>query len=87
MGPRGARRPTLDWPAAHGQVGDGPFIAPSLDVSASFHRPASHAERLLIDATFALGDGGLLAAQGQVWEEAGQLIASGGAQLCCVPRR
>jgi acyl-CoA thioesterase len=77
---------TYGWPAAYRKVGDGDFIAPSLDVNAWFHRAAGDAEWLLIDETCTVGADGLLAAQGHVWDEAGRLIASGGAQLCCVPR-
>jgi acyl-CoA thioesterase-2 len=78
---------TFGWPAAYGQVGDGgDFIAPSLDITAWFHRSTDHAEWLLIDETCTSGADGLLAAEGHVWDEAGTLLASGGAQLCCVPR-
>ncbi|HEY2056157.1 MAG TPA: thioesterase family protein [Solirubrobacterales bacterium] len=78
---------TYGWPAAYGEVGEGgDFVAPSLDINAWFHRPAAGAEWLLIDETCTVGADGLLAAQGHVWDEAGRLIASGGAQLCCLPR-
>jgi acyl-CoA thioesterase len=77
---------TYGWPAAYAQVGDGAFIAPSLDITAWFHHPAEHATWLLIDETCTVGAQGLLGAQGHVWDEAGRLLASGGAQLCCVPR-
>jgi acyl-CoA thioesterase II len=78
---------TYGWPAAFGEVGEGgDFIAPSLDITAWFHRAAAGAEWLLIDETCTVGADGLLAAQGHVWDESGRLIASGGAQLCCVPR-
>jgi acyl-CoA thioesterase II len=79
---------TYGWPAAYGQVGEGgDFIAPSLDITAWFHRSAAHAEWLLIDEACTVGADGLLAAQGHVWDERGALLASGAAQLCCIPAR
>ncbi len=78
---------TYGWPAAFHQVGRGAFIAPSLDITAWFHRSAVHAEWLLINETCTAGAHGLIAAQGHVWDEAGRLLASGGAQLCCIDQR
>lgn len=78
---------TYGWPAIAGRASeDGAFVAPSLDITAWFHRTAQHAAWLLIDQTCTVGGHGLLATQGHVWDESGLLLASGGAQLCCLPR-
>lgn len=73
------------WPAAFAQVGPGRYIAPSVDITAWFHCRADHADWLLIDAHCPSGGDGLLAAEGHVWSEAGELLATGAAHLCCIP--
>jgi acyl-CoA thioesterase-2 len=74
------------WPAFFGRVGQGgEFIAPSLDITAWFHRNAEASEWLLVDSTCSHGADGLLGIQEHVWGETGELHASGGAQLCCIP--
>ena len=74
------------WPAYFGRVGQaGEFIAPSLDITAWFHRSAAASEWLLVDSTCSHGADGLLGIQEHVWSESGELLASGGAQLCCIP--
>ncbi len=70
------------WPAgsrphAHREP---PFIAPSLDLYASFQHPGTSAEWLLIDAHSPVARGGLLSWTGRVWSADRLLIASGGGQ-------
>ncbi len=70
------------WPAGsrpHAHV-DPPFIAPSLDLYASFQYPGSSSEWLLLDAHSPVAHGGLLSWTGRVWSRQRRLIASGGGQ-------
>jgi len=76
---------TLSWPAAWLHHGDGPFIAPSLDFGAWFHRPAVESEWLLGEAASPVAEGGTVGGTARVWDRAGRLVASGGTQLLCVP--
>jgi acyl-CoA thioesterase len=77
---------TILWPAAwivHGP--ECPFIAPNLDVYASFHHPAPRAEWLFAEATSPVATGGTVGGQARVWSTDGRLLASGGGQLLCRP--
>jgi acyl-CoA thioesterase II len=70
------------WPAGsrpHAYL-DPPFIAPSLDLYASFQFPGSSSEWLLLDAHSPVAQGGLLSWTGRVWSRQRRLIASGGGQ-------
>ncbi len=77
---------TLSWPAASRPHLDSPFVAPNLDVSVWFHRAEPESEWLLVDHASPVAEGGLMGTLGQVWSARGQLLASGGAQLLCMPR-
>jgi acyl-CoA thioesterase len=78
---------TYGFPAAWRRYRSMEYLAPSLDVSAWFHRFSPGCEWLLIDHECTLADRGLMAASGRVWDTDGRLIATGSAQLCCIPRR
>jgi acyl-CoA thioesterase II len=70
------------WPAGsrpHMYL-DPPFIAPSLDLYASFQFPGVTSEWLLLDAHAPVAQGGLLSWTGRVWSGERRLIASGGGQ-------
>ena len=70
------------WPAGsrpHAYL-DPPYIAPSLDLYASFQFPGSSSEWLLLDAHSPVAQGGLLSWTGRVWSRQRRLIASGGGQ-------
>jgi acyl-CoA thioesterase II len=70
------------WPAGsrpHAYL-DPPFIAPSLDLYASFQFPGSTSEWLLLDAHSPVAQGGLLSWTGRVWSRQRRLVASGGGQ-------
>jgi acyl-CoA thioesterase len=70
------------WPAGsrpHAYL-DPPYIAPSLDLYASFQYPGCNSEWLLLDAHSPVAQGGLLSWTGRVWSERRRLIASGGGQ-------
>lgn len=77
---------TLTWPAACLPHPDAAFIAPNLDVTAWFHRSAPESEWLLAEYRSPLAEDGLMGTVGRVYDRAGRLLASGGAQLYCVPR-
>jgi len=78
---------TMVWPAccrAYPETGAG-YIAPSLDVSARFHRLAPESDWLLVEASAPVATQGLIGGDARVWSVDGQLVASGGAQLLCRP--
>jgi acyl-CoA thioesterase len=78
---------TMGWPAAHlGYAHDDPpIIAPTIDVSARFHQPATGDEWLLAEAVSPVAAGGVVNAVGRVWNERGQLLASGAQSMLCRP--
>jgi len=76
---------TYGWPAAFRMHRDGTYLAPNLDTSAWFHQLGRQSEWLLIDHECPVGERGLLGVSGRVWDLDRRLVASGGAQLCCIP--
>jgi acyl-CoA thioesterase II len=76
---------TMTWPAASLPHPDGKFIAPNLDVTAWFHGAAPESEWLLVEHASPVARAGLMGTAGRVFDESGRLLASGGAQLFCVP--
>jgi len=77
---------TMSWPAAcrpHWLRRD--YQAPNLDVSAWFHRLAPESEWLLADHESPVAEGGLMGTASRIWSRDGRLLATGGAQLLCVP--
>ncbi|MCP5055143.1 MAG: thioesterase family protein [bacterium] len=77
---------TLTWPAAcQPHVPDPAFIAPNLDVTAWFHAAAADEPWLLGDIESSVASDGLMGTTGKVWSRTGRLLATGGAQLFCVP--
>jgi acyl-CoA thioesterase-2 len=77
---------TLGWPAASLAHTGSEYIAPSLDVTAWFHRLAPGEEWLMVEHRGPVAEGGLMGVSGEVRDRAGRLLASGGSQLLCVPR-
>jgi acyl-CoA thioesterase II len=76
---------TYGWPAAFRKHRDGRFIAPNLDTGAWFHRASLHSQWLLIDHESPIAEHGLLGVNGRVWDLERRLLATGGAQLYCMP--
>jgi acyl-CoA thioesterase II len=78
---------TMGWPAAHlaHAHDEKPIIAPTVDLSVRFHRPAHDDEWLLAEATSPVAAGGLVGASGRVWNRRGELLASGGQTMLCRP--
>jgi acyl-CoA thioesterase len=74
---------TLCWPAAWLADAEERFIAPSLDLTVWFHAPAE-GEWLLADARAEIAQAGLIGGHCRIYDEARQLVASGGSQLLCV---
>jgi acyl-CoA thioesterase len=77
---------TFGWPAAWQKYRGADYVAPNLDTSVWFHRLAPESEWLLVDHECPVADDGLLGVGGRVWDTAGRLLATGSAQLCCIPR-
>jgi acyl-CoA thioesterase-2 len=70
------------WPAGarpHMHL-EPPFIAPSLDLYASFQYPGGSSEWVLIDAHSPVAQGGLLSWTSRIWSQDRRLIANGGGQ-------
>ncbi len=76
---------TFGFPAAYQLHRSLDYLAPNLDTSVWFHHPNPTCEWLLIDHECILAEHGLMAVSGRVWDVDGNLLATGSAQLCCVP--
>ncbi|MDJ0786472.1 MAG: thioesterase family protein [Myxococcota bacterium] len=76
---------TASWIAACQPHPNAPFTAPNLDVTAWFHQQDPDSEWLLMDHQCDVAKGGLMGTHGRIWSASGKLLASGGAQLMCVP--
>ncbi|MEX0682883.1 MAG: thioesterase family protein [Dehalococcoidia bacterium] len=75
----------LAWPAAARPHPHDKFQAPNLDVTCWFHEPGYDSEFLLVQYECPTAKDALMNASGRVWSEDGRLLATGGAQLLCVP--
>lgn len=75
---------TFGWPAAYQKYRGADYIAPNLDTYVSFHQ-FTPSEWLLIDHECPIATDGLLGVSGRVWDADGRLLATGSAQLCCIP--
>ena len=60
-----------------------PFLAPNLDLAASFHELMPGEEWLLCDAHAPVAREGIIGCRGHLWSESGRLLASGNATLIC----
>jgi acyl-CoA thioesterase len=77
---------TFGWPAVYQKHRGADFVAPNLDTAVWFHRPPAESEWLLVDHESPVAGDGLLGVNGRIWDTEGRLVASGGAQLYCIPR-
>lgn len=77
---------TFGWPAVYQKYKGVDYTAPNLDTYVCFHQFATQAEWLLVDHECPVAGDGLLGVNGRVWTADGRLLASGSAQLCCIPR-
>jgi acyl-CoA thioesterase len=76
---------TYGFPAAYRKYRSWEYLAPNLDTSAWFHDRNPGCEWLLVDHECGFAGHGLMGVNGSVWDTAGRLLATGSAQLCCVP--
>ncbi|MCP5042257.1 MAG: thioesterase family protein [bacterium] len=77
---------TLTWPAAcQPHAPDPAFMAPNLDVTTWFHAAAPEHAWLFAEVESSIASGGLMGTTGRIWSPTGLLVATGGAQLFCVP--
>jgi acyl-CoA thioesterase-2 len=76
---------TYGFPAAHRHYRSWEYLAPNLDTSAWFHHFNPASEWLLVDSECIVADRGLMGVSGTVWDTDGRLLATGSAQLCCIP--
>jgi acyl-CoA thioesterase len=76
---------TLVWPAACQRHVEPTFMAPNLDVVAWFHALDHRSDWLLGDAVAPIAAGGLVGGTVRMWSADRRLVASGGAQLLCLP--
>lgn len=76
---------TMSWPAAARPHPDSAYQAPNLDVATWFHDAPRGSEWLLVEYDCPSASDGLMGTVGRVWSRDGRLLASGGAQLYCVP--
>jgi len=77
--------PVLSWPAAAMPHASREYMAPNLDVVAWFHQSAADSEWLLSEHRSEIAGGGLIGTTSSVWASDGRLVATGGAQLMCLP--
>ena len=76
---------TLVWPAACNLHRQGEYMAPSIDISAAFHRFRPAEQWLYAQATAVSAGGGIVGGEGRVWAQDGTLLAVGASQLLCRP--
>ncbi len=76
---------TFGWPAAWQRYRGADYVAPNLDTYVAFHQSAVESDWLLVDHQCPIATEGLLGVSGHIWDVRGQLLASGSAQLCCIP--
>jgi acyl-CoA thioesterase-2 len=76
---------TFGWPSAWIAHPKAKVRGPNLDVVAFFHQSAKDSEWLLCEQICQIGAGGLLGPSARIFSRDGKLVASGGAQLMCVP--
>jgi acyl-CoA thioesterase len=77
---------TFGWPAVWQKYRGADYVAPNLDTGVSFHHLSPESDWLLIDHECPVAGEGLLGVHGRVWDTKGSLLASGAAQLCCIPQ-
>lgn len=77
---------TFGWPAAYQKYRGADYVAPNLDTSVWFHQLSGDSDWLLVDHECPVAGDGLLGVSGRIWNVDGGLLATGGAQLCCIPR-
>ena len=75
------------WPAVSRAHQQESFIAPSIDVSCEFHRVRPDTGWYLLHGVSPHSGDGLIASHQHVWNDRGELLASGISHLLCRPLR
>jgi acyl-CoA thioesterase-2 len=76
---------TLGWPAVTTLHIDSGYVAPSIDISCTFHRARIQEPWLFAQATSVSANAGVVGCEGKVWSRDGSLLAMGTSQLLCRP--
>jgi len=76
---------TLGWPAVCQLHVDGKYVAPSIDITCTFHRARITEPWLFAQATSVSANAGVIGCEGKVWSRDGALLAMGTSQLLCRP--
>jgi acyl-CoA thioesterase II len=76
---------TMGWPAVMKLHIDSDYIAPSIDISCTFHRARINEPWLYAQATSVSANAGVVGCEGKVWARDGALLAMGTSQLLCRP--
>jgi acyl-CoA thioesterase len=71
------------WPAIGRRHRTDDWMAPSIDVSCEFHHLDAGDEWCLLQGTSSIARDGLIGSRQQVWNEGGDLVASGISHLLC----
>jgi acyl-CoA thioesterase len=71
------------WPAIGRRHRTEEWVAPSIDISCEFHHLDPTDEWCLLQGTSPVGRDGLIGSHQQVWNERGDLVASGSSHLLC----
>jgi acyl-CoA thioesterase-2 len=73
------------WPAACNLHVRNEYMAPSIDISAGFHRFRPDEPWLYSQSVSTSSSGGIIGGDGRVWSRDGTLLAVGSSQLLCRP--
>jgi acyl-CoA thioesterase-2 len=76
---------TLGWPAVTTLHIDSGYVAPSIDITCTFHRARIQEPWLFAQATSVSANAGVVGCEGKVWARDGALLAMGTSQLLCRP--
>ena len=74
---------TLGWPAVCMLHVESEYIAPSIDISCTFHRARIQEPWLFAKATSVSANAGVIGCEGRIWSRDGALLAMGTSQLLC----
>jgi len=76
---------TLGWPAVCMLHVESGYIAPSIDITCTFHRARIEEPWLYAQATSVSANAGVVGCEGRIWSRDGALLAMGTSQLLCRP--
>ena len=76
---------TLGWPAVSNLHIESGYIAPSIDITCTFHRARIAEPWLYAQASSVSANAGVVGCEARVWARDGALLAMGTSQLLCRP--